>query len=247
MHKSVPEIRNDHDFDLFWELVQRTKEDLNVNEPALHRQRKRPRRYEDGVGEPSTFDSPMLYYRSMYYQCIDAAVVAIQDRFYQYDYTLYSMLEQLLIKASSKGDYTVELKEVTDFYSADFNKSELETQLQLLSCMDIKCSKQSITFKDIHNHFQSLPASQLSLLSEVARLVKFVLLMPATNAVSERSASAMRRIKTYLRSTMTQLQMNNVMVLHIHKHLTDEIDVVAALNEFVSANEDRRRHFGYFH
>ena len=28
--------------------------------------------------------------------------------------------------------------------------------------------------------------------------------MPATNAVSERSASAMRRIKTYLHSTMSQ-------------------------------------------
>ena len=71
--------------------------------------------------------------------------------------------------------------------------------------------------------------------------------MPATNAVSERSASAMCRIKTYVRSTMTQLRMNNVMVLHIHKHLTDSIDVVAVLNEFVSVNEDRRKNFGCFH
>lgn len=68
----------------FGELVQRTKEDLHVNEPVLHRQRKRPQIYEDGAGEPCTFDSPMLYYRSMYYQCIDAAVT---DRFLQYDYT----------------------------------------------------------------------------------------------------------------------------------------------------------------
>ena len=73
------------------------------------------------------------------------------------------------------------------------------------------------------------------------------MLMPATNAVSERSASAMHRIKTYLRSTMTQLQVNNVMVLHIHNDLTDDIDVVAALNVFVSGNDDRRMHFGYFH
>ena len=64
-------------------------------------------------------------------------------------------------KASSNGDYSVELKENTDFYQADFNKSELATLVQLLSCMDINCSKQSITFKDIHKHFQSLVASQL--------------------------------------------------------------------------------------
>ena len=138
----------------------------------------------------------------------------------------------------------MELKEVTDFYQADFNKSELATQLQLLS---IKRSKQSIIFKDIHKHFQSLPASQLSLLSQVTCLIKFVFLIPATNASSEQSASAMRRIKTYLCSTTTQLQMNNVMVLHIHKNHTDSIGVVAVLNEFVSVNEDRRKIFRYFH
>ena len=86
----------------------------------------------------------MLYYCSMYYQCSDAVVTTIQDQFHQHDYSLYSMMEQLLIKATSNGEYSMELKEVTDFYQADFNKSELVTQLQLLSCMDIKCS---ITFK----------------------------------------------------------------------------------------------------
>ena len=65
--KVFQNMRNDHDFDLFWQSVQGTKEGLDMNEPVLPRQRKRPRRYEDGVGEPSTFDSPMVYYRSMYY------------------------------------------------------------------------------------------------------------------------------------------------------------------------------------
>ena len=46
-----------------------------------------------------------------------------------------------LIKASANGDYSMELEEVFDFCQADFNKSELATQLQLLSCMDIKCLK----------------------------------------------------------------------------------------------------------
>ena len=60
--KVFQKMRIDHDFDLFWELVQHTKEQLHMNEPVLHRQRKRPRRYNDGVGEPFVFDSPMLYY-----------------------------------------------------------------------------------------------------------------------------------------------------------------------------------------
>ena len=67
--------------------------------------------------------------------------------------------------------------------------------------MEINSSASTICFRDIHLHFQALPQLEVILLSEVAKLIKFVLLlMPATNAVSERSASAMRRIKTYLHS-----------------------------------------------
>ena len=50
--------------------------------------------------------------------------------------------------------------------------------------------------------------------------------MPATNVTSERSFSALRRVKSYLRSTMSQQRMNNLMLLHVHKDLTDSLDVV---------------------
>jgi len=44
-----------------------------------------------------------------------------------------------------------------------------------------------------------LSEAQRSLLSEFDVLASLILVMPATNAVSERSFSALRRIKTYLR------------------------------------------------
>ena len=34
---------------------------------------------------------------------------------------------------------------------------------------------------------------------------------------------------------MTQSQLNHIMLLHIHKHLTDTISHIAVLNEFVLA------------
>ena len=45
---------------------------------------------------------------------------------------------------------------------------------------------------------------QADFYSEVTALLKLYLASPATNAVSERSASAMRRLKNWLRSTMSQ-------------------------------------------
>ena len=50
--------------------------------------------------------------------------------------------------------------------------------------------------------------------------------MPATNAESERSFSAVRRIKSYLRSTMSQQRLNHLMVLHVHSDHTDKFNLV---------------------
>ena len=112
--------------------------------------------------------------------------------------------------------------------------------------MNINGAGDSITLQDICKHIKSLPTSHHVLMSQVDHLVKLILLMPATNAMSERSASAMRRIKTYLRTTMAQSRPNHIMLLHIYKHLTDNISHTVVLNEFVSANEGRKLHFGKF-
>ena len=45
----------------------------------------------------------------------------------------------------------------------------------------------------------------------------------ATNAVSERSASQMRRVKTWLRTTVSQERLNYLMLLSIYKEKADEL------------------------
>ena len=63
--------------------------------------------------------------------------------------------------------------------------------------------------------------------------------MPATNAVSECSTSALHLIKTYLRTSMSQLKMNNLVVLHIHKQSLDQMNMVEVATDFVAASEHR--------
>lgn len=83
-------------------------------------------------------------------------------------------------------------------------------------------------------------------MSEVCVVIKLLMVMPATNAVSERSASGVRRIKTYLRSTMSQLRFNNLLVLHVHKDRADQLNLKTCLNEFVSGSDHRIHLFGSF-
>ena len=40
---------------------------------------------------------------------------------------------------------------------------------------------------------------------------------------SERSFSALHRVNNYLRSTVSQTRLNNLMVLHVHKEHTDKL------------------------
>ena len=54
---------------------------------------------------------------------------------------------------------------------------------------------------------------------------ELVLVVPTTNAVSEISASALRRIKMYLRTTMQQARLNSLMILHVHKERTDTLSL----------------------
>ena len=70
------------------------------------------------------------------------------------------------------------------------------------------------------------------LLSQIKRLLQLVLVIPATNASSEQSFSALRRIKTYLRTTMGQERLKSLMLLHVHKERTDALDLRYVVNEF---------------
>ena len=80
--------------------------------------------------------------------------------------------------------------------------------------------------------------------SDVLKLLKIVLTIPVTSATAERTFSSMRRLKNYLCSSMTQKLFNNMMILHIHKDKTDELDLNVIAEQFINVNEKRRNFFG---
>ena len=130
---------------------------------------------------------------------------------------------------------------VKTLYSEDFNVNVLKRQLTIL---------QAEFTKSKHSKPQTLQDSTLegnrSLLSEVVKLITLVLVMPAMNASSECSFSALRRVKTYLRSTMSQSRLNHLMILHVHKECTEKLDLMKVASDFVQNNDHRYNLFGKF-
>ena len=64
--------------------------------------------------------------------------------------------------------------------------------------------------------------------------------MPAQNAVSERSFSSLKRIKTYFRSTITNNRLSYLLILLIHKLQTDRLDLTKVAADFVERRESRK-------
>ena len=88
-------------------------------------------------------------------------------------------------------------------------------------------------------HFQS--SLLTSTLSEVIKLIKLYFALPIITVSAERSFSALRRVKTYLRSRMMQERLNNVMLLHCHINKTESLDMSAIMKDFVSSNDARNK------
>ena len=128
---------------------------------------------------------------------------------------------------------------------------KLKTQLSFLPDMVQSMGYDTSRFDiaDLLDFFQSLGNARKLLLSEICILGKLMLVMTATNAVSERSFSALTRVKTYLpRSTTGEARLNHLMLLHVHKELADGMDMVEVQvgNLFVGDNHRRKRLFEKF-
>ena len=93
--------RYDTNFELFWKKVTDLAEELDVDDPVLPRQRKRPRRYESGTSEGSFPQTIQDLHRITYYEALDLIISSIKSHFDQPGYKTYSKLEDLL-KAAKK-------------------------------------------------------------------------------------------------------------------------------------------------
>ena len=218
--------------------------EADVNDPVLPRKRKVPQRYDDGSAPPEFHSTPKDFYRQTYYEALDLIVQSISDRFNQPGYKTYCCLEALILKAIKKEDFSEELDTILDVYGSDLNASNLKQQLEILRA---NVESETITdIADVKKHLQQMTPTERVLINEVVLLMKLILVLPACNATSERSFSAMRRVKSYLRSTMTQERLNHLMLLHVHKDSTDSLVLTDVATEFVSKSERRLQVFGKF-
>lgn len=68
------------------------------------------------------------------------------------------------------------------------------------------------------------------------KLMQVALTLPISSASCERSFSVMRRIKTWIRSSMNQDRFTDMSILHIERDISNIIDSENILNKFALKN-----------
>ena len=74
----------------------------------------------------------------------------------------------------------------------------------------------------------------------LVKLIQIALTIAVSTAHCERSFSALKRIKSYLRSTMTQQRLVNLAILSIEKELSQGLSLDNVVNQFASQDKNRR-------
>ena len=227
-------------------------------EPQLPRRSKVNRRYDDGA-ENHQFEVEQ-YYRKMYYEVMDMLIASLDDRLNSEAIELLSSIEHLVVAACQEERTNrdcVVPQNIQSIYEKDFtfgkyNIDDLSGELMALrSDMELYCKRENIkgriTGIDQVIEFLSkadVDTSARYCLTKI--LLQLYLTPPLTSCSSERAFSAMRRIKTWSRSTMRQDRFRNLMLLHCHKELTLDLEVDDVIDLFISncKNTSRALEFG---
>ena len=144
------------------------------------------------------------------------------------------MLQQLETILTEKYSGIEIAQDIAEFYGTGLHQDRLKAQLAALHCSDTDRS-----LDDLQSYLKGLNEVENKYYSKAIKVAKLILVMPATNALSERSFSALRRLKTWLRITTDHVRLNSCMTHHVHKNRTDLILLLRIGNEFIQRNSSR--------
>ena len=86
----------------------------------------------------------------------------------------------------------------------------------------------------------------ISTFSEISKLLNILITIPMCSTEAERTFSALKRIKTYLRNTMGQSRLNSLSVVSIGRDLINDCDSFnSKVMEMFIKKKERRMHFTY--
>ena len=223
-------LRNDDSFSEIFVAAQKGVRDYRLTTIDLPRRKKIPKRLDDGSENAFQATSKDLN-RVQFFQAIESAVMDLHERFHSSDLDQYNLLASALTTGNVNPSIIDEYPELS---------SRLPQELRFF-----QTKFRGSTIEDFRLIIKNMVPEVRAMFPQVERLLRLCLTSQASSCSAERSFSALRRLKSWLRSTMTQKRLNHVMVCHVHRNLLEKLDCREVAQTFVN-RDSRQRIFGQF-
>lgn len=213
--------------------------DISTHIPTANssRQRRRamPQRYSDEVvfettGSrecPSEDDADSILKTNLYFPILDAVLVEFNSRFSKKNLELMKSLHACCPTADEFLEITL-LKPLISAYDLDYQQLITETTLA-------KASLQGKEMEDVSDALLELIPLKVAF-PNLIQLLQIALTISVSTAKCDRTFSTLKRIKSYLRTTMSEERLNNMAILSIEHDLGKAIDTKEIISQFSQAN-----------
>nr|CAI5832982.1 unnamed protein product [Callosobruchus analis] len=166
------------------------------------------------------FESKRLHYKQIFAQIFDTIIVQLETRFADLSVLQFFDLVNCDNFSTFSKEFPKSLLDILIEQYPIFDHISLKNELSVLySGKDLlggaKCAKDMLLFIFNNNLKSCLP--------ELYKLFSLVLSIPVTSASVERSFSALKPIKTYNRSKMTQDRLSGLSIIAIEKNVVSEL------------------------
>ena len=146
-----------------------------MDKPILPCCRKLPHCLDDGAAL-TVHATVEEHYHVIYFKAVDLITSCVSNCFNQPGYKTYAKVQNLLLKAATSQPYEEEMRFIVLLYVSDFNSFLFSTHLEIFLQIFEQATK--VTFPDVVDFFCNCSAAQVSLMSEVSRLLWLLLVMP---------------------------------------------------------------------
>ncbi|XP_066948596.1 zinc finger MYM-type protein 1-like [Macrobrachium rosenbergii] len=220
--ETLKKCREEDMFSLIWEKARKTATNKIEIAPDIEevetkkRQKKPSKRLQALSGETSeeliSFTDHQRA-RIAYYDALDRVLTEMRDRFACRDTHILTCLAKMILGNAVEDDF----KAMSEFYNVDQDIPMAETAIfHNLEGVDLNTANTVIRYLYSNALCETLPH-----LSEMA---KNLATLPATSCSAERSFSCLRRLKTYLRSTMDQDRVSACQLKHWELEVKRQLD-----------------------
>ena len=207
---------------------------IEVQPLSETRQKRLPKRFENCIvlettGSRDDLSCRNSYKTKFYFPVIDTFLSEISRRFNEKNIKIMHAIQACnpLAKNFLVPHFLLPLVEL---YGLDKEMVELEAKL----------AKRTLENKDITNT-QEVYSNLLSLCDafpELLKLLRISMTIAISTASCERSFSSLKRIKSYLRSTMSEQRLTDLAIISIERELSNSISLDEAIHSF--SQSDRR-------